>query len=91
MCQGDDFEILLKSHLNVPNLIIHEQILMARKIREKYRLSGARGTHSPPATPQRLQNPKLPPGDPKQVDGLWLLATPNNFHKIGFLIQALLL
>ena len=71
MCQGNDFEILLKSHLNVPNSIIHEQILMARKIREKYQPSGAGGTHSPPAMPHHLQNPKWPPVGLKMANGVW--------------------
>ena len=36
--------------------------------REKYQPSGAEVPRSPPATPHRLQNPKLPPGGPKMAD-----------------------
>ena len=51
-----------------------------------YQPSGAGGTHSQPATPYRLQNPKWPPGGPKIADGVWkwyhprLLGTPVNFR-----------
>ena len=37
----------------------------------EYQPSGEGGTHSPPAPPHRLQNPKWPPGGPKMVDGVW--------------------
>ena len=37
---------------------------------EKCQASGERGTHSPPATPNHLQNPKWPPGGPELADGV---------------------
>ena len=33
----------------------------------QYQPSGARGTHTPPATPHHLQNPKWPPGGSKMT------------------------
>ena len=30
-----------------------------------------KASNSLPATPQRLQNPKWPPGGPKMADGVW--------------------
>ena len=43
---------------------------------DKYRSSGERDTRSLPATPQRLQNPKWPPGAPKWPTGLGKVSTP---------------
>ena len=40
-------------------------------LKDKYQPSGAGGTRLPPATPQRLQNPKRPPVGPKMADGVW--------------------
>ena len=37
----------------------------------KYQPSGEGAARLPPATPQRLQNPKWPPGGPKIADGVW--------------------
>ena len=47
-----------------------------RKIILEYPPSVAGGTHSPPATPQRLQNPKWPPGGPKMAEGVWTAVYP---------------
>ena len=41
-----------------------------QKVNE-YQPSGEGGTRSLPATPQRLQNPKWPPGGPKIAEGVW--------------------
>ena len=50
----------------------------------KYEPIDAEGTHSLPATPHHLQNPKWLTGGPKMADGVWctlsLLAAPGNFH-----------
>ena len=37
---------------------------------EKYHPRGAGGTHSPPAMPHQLQNPKELQGGPKMADGV---------------------
>ena len=42
----------------------------------QYQPSGAGGTHSPPATPHCLQNPKWPPGGPKKANGVWKVVYP---------------
>ena len=42
-----------------------------RVFKLEYQPSGERVTCSPPATPQRLQNTKWPPGGLKMANGVW--------------------
>jgi len=75
----------------------------ACKFSLKYQPSGAGGTRSPPATPQRLQRrttckiqsgrqgaPKWPTGSVKMITPRFL-GVQSNFGSISFLIRALLL
>ena len=42
----------------------------------QYQPSGAGGTHSPPATPYHLKNPKWLPGAPKMANGVRKVVYP---------------
>ena len=47
----------------------------------EFQPSSARGTHSPPAMPHLLLNPKWPLGVPKIADGVWKVIFPYVFER----------
>ena len=53
--------------------MVEQNVGFAHKVSDycKYQPSGAGVTRSLPAMLHRLQNPKLPPGDPKMAIGVW--------------------
>ena len=69
--EGDMTDGQIHRYLDFMTTVHYSDLPGCRGEDREYQPSGEGGTHSPPATPHRLQNPKWPPGGPKMADGVW--------------------